>query len=256
MTKLQLMVRRVNAVQALDWFRQSWALLRQQPRLIGLCWVMYLISFAPVLIHPALAVLANFLNVFLLAGFYQLIANGLAQRPLQAEDLWLAFKQPVLRAVLLRLAAVSVLLAIPVQLAAEPVLTALQSGMQSGIQNANAAGGVVLTDLLLAVSLHFVHTMLFAYAVPVVYFLHQVRILPALMASFSACWRNVSALGLYGVLAVLLLATGPLTFLLSFVLVLPLLSVSFFMSFRDIFVLTSQTPEQENNGPQDGTFEV
>ncbi len=252
MTKLQLMVRRVNAGRALDWFRQSWALLRQQPRLIGLCWMMYLISFAPVLIHPALAVLANFLNVFLLAGFYQLIANGLAQRPVEAQDLWLAFKQPVLRAVLLRLAAVSVLLAIPVQLAAEPVLTALQSGLQ----NADSANGVVLGELLLAVSLHFVHTMLFAYAVPIVYFLHQVRIVPALMASFSACWRNVSALGLYGILAVLLLATGPMTLLLSFVLVLPLLSVSFFMSFRDIFVLTTQNPEQDNGGPQNGTFEV
>jgi hypothetical protein len=252
MTKLQLMVRRVNALGALDWFRQSWVLLRQQPRLIGLCWIMYLISFAPVLIHPALAVLANFLNVFLLAGFYQLIANGLAQRPVQAEDLWLAFKQPVLRAVLLRLAAVSVLLAIPVQLAAEPVLTALQSGIQQG----GGASGIALSELLLAVSLHFVHTMMFAYAVPVVYFLQQVRIWPALMASFSACWRNVSALGLYGMLAVLLLATGPLTLLLSFVLVLPLLSVSFFMSFRDIFVLTPQTPEQDNSGPQDGTFEV
>lgn len=252
MTKLQLMVRRVNTMQALDWFRHSWSLLRQQPRLIGLCWLMYLISFAPVLIHPALAVLANFLNVFLLAGFYQLVINGLAQRPVQAEDLWLAFKQPVLRAVLLRLAAVSVLLAIPVQLAAEPVLTALQTSMQNG----TAASGVALGELLVAVSLHFIHTMLFAYAVPVVYFLHQVRILPALMASFSACWRNVSALGLYGVLAVLLLATGPFTLLLSFVLVLPLLSVSFLMSFRDIFVLTTQNPEQDNGGPQNGTFEV
>lgn len=252
MTKLQLMVRRVNTAQALQWYRQSWALLRQQPLLIGLCWLMYLISFAPVLLHPALAVLANFLNVFLLAGFYQLLVNGLAQRPVQPEDLWLAFKHPVLRVVLLRLAAVSVLMAIPVQLAAEPVLLAVQHSLQ----NATQPAAIALSELMLAVSLHFIHTMLFAYAVPIVYFLHQQRVFPALLSSFNACWRNVSALSLYGLFALLLLATGPVTLLLSFVLVLPLLSVSFFMSFRDIFVLTPESPLQQDHGSQDDTFEV
>lgn len=243
--RLQLVVRRVKGAQALEWFRQSWQLLRTHPRLIALCWLMYLISFTPALIHPALSVLVSFLSTFLLAGFYQAIVNGLSGRLVQLDDLWQAFRQPAQRLVLLRLAAVSVLCALPAQLAAEPVLAGVK------------AGQVELGQLLLFVSLQCINAMLFAYAVPVMYFLREVRILPVLTASFMACWRNVPALTVYGLIALALLASGPLTFLLSYVLVLPLLSVCFFLSFRDIFALApAQSDDSGNTQQQDGTFEV
>lgn len=258
--RLQLVVRRVKGSQALDWYRQGWQLMRNQPRLIALCWLMYLLSFTPALIHPALSVLVNFLSTFLLAGFYQAIVNGLSGRTVQLDDLWQAFKQPASRLVLLRLAAVSVLCALPAQLAAEPLVAAVKDGQQ-----------IELTQLMLFVALQCINAMLFAYAVPVMYFLREGRILPVLTASFMACWRNVSALTVYGLVALVLLASGPLTFLLSYVLVLPLLSVCFFLSFRDIFALTPAPEDGDHSGgdqltgdntasdkrgSQDGTFEV
>ena len=44
--------------------------------------------------------------------------------------------------------------------------------------------------------------MMFAYAVAIAYFLNEQRLQAILMASLTACWRNVGALTLFGILSV------------------------------------------------------
>lgn len=237
--KLQLVIRRATMNAALDWLRQGWQLMRSQLQLIALFWLMLLISLLG-LIHPLLAVLTALLNPFLSAGFYQAIVQAQQQQRISLEMLW----QPLLqagphRATFIRLAGLNILLTIPNQL-----LLANQYPLWQ-------QGEMALLPLFAIVAMACVNAMLFAYAVPIVYFLREQRLWPVLQASFMACWRNVPALTLFGIIAAVLGMTGPLTMLLSWVLILPWLAISFFLSFREFFVLTpARQPEEAS------TFEV
>lgn len=91
--------------------------------------------------------------------------------------------------------------------------------------------------------------MLFAYAVAIAYFLKEQRISLILQASFIACWRNMAALALFGLLSLgLILLTIP-TMLLGLVVVVPVLHIAFFLSFNELFAL-------QVNAKQDGVLEV
>ena len=61
--------------------------------------------------------------------------------------------------------------------------------------------------------------------------------LAILMASFTACWRNVSSLTLFGILSVALSLLGLVTLGFAFIVIIPVLQVAFFLSFSAFFAL-------------------
>ena len=63
-------------------------------------------------------------------------------------------------------------------------------------------GQLDLANVLLVVMTQMLSAMLFAYAVPIIYFLRENRLFPVIQASVNACWRNVLPLTVFGVLTV------------------------------------------------------
>ena len=184
------------------------------------------------LVHPLLAVVAALLGPFLLAGFYDGIVRAQQQKPLSLDLLWQPLKESSHRAAFIRLAGLNILLSIPSQLLLAQQVQLWQTGEAD------------LLALFALVAMASVNAMLFAYAVPVIYFLREQRLWPVLQASFMACWRNVPALTVFGIISVLLALTGPFTMLISWILILPWLAISFFLSFREFFVLTPARPDE------------
>jgi len=229
--KLQLVIRRAPAKSALEWLKQGWILLRQQMLLLAMFWLMFMVSLL-VVIHPLLGVIAALLGPFLQAGFYDGIVRAQQQKPLTLEVLWQPLQDSTHRAAFIRLSALNILLSIPSQMLLAEQVTVWQNG---------EANVFVLFAL---VALIAVNAMLFAYAVPVIYFLREQRLWPVMQASFMACWRNVPALTLFGILSVLLALTGPFTMFVAWILILPWLAISFFLSFREFFVLTPAQPDE------------
>ncbi|WP_051685911.1 hypothetical protein [Rheinheimera texasensis] len=229
--KLQLVIRRAPAKAALEWLKQGWLLMRAQLQLLLMFWLMLSVSLLG-MVHPLLAVVSTLLNPFLMAGFYDGIVRAQQQKPLTLSTLWQPLKDSQHRAAFIRLAALNILFSIPSQLLIQQQLPLWQAGQAD------------LLALFALVALAAINAMLFAYAVPVIYFLREQRLWPVLQASFMACWRNVPALTVYGVLSVLLVCTGPFTMMISLILVLPWLAISFFLSFREFFVLTPARPDE------------
>lgn len=229
--KLQLVIRRAPAKAALEWLKQGWLLMRAQLLLLMLFWLMLSVSLLG-LVHPLLAVVSTLLSPFLMAGFYDGIVRAQQQKPLTLSTLWQPLKEGLHRAAFIRLAALNILFSIPSQLLIQQQMPLWETGQAD------------LLVLFALVAMAAINAMLFAYAVPVIYFLREQRLLPVLQASFMACWRNVPALTVYGVLSVLLVLTGPFTMMISLILVLPWLAISFFLSFREFFVLTPARPDE------------
>lgn len=229
--KLQLVIRRAPAKAGVEWVKQGWLLLRSQLLLLPMFWLMLSVSLVA-LLHPLLAIVSALLGPFLLAGFYDSIIRAQQQKPLTLAILWQPLQEPAHRAAFIRLAGLNILLSIPSQLLLQQQLPLWQTGQAD------------LVALFALVAMAAINAMLFAYAVPVIYFLREQRLWPVLQASFMACWRNVPALTVFGILSVLLGMTGPFTMLISWILVLPWLSISFFLSFREFFVLTPARPDE------------
>lgn len=229
--KLQLVIRRAPAKAALEWLKQGWLLMRAQLQLLLMFWLMLSVSLLG-MVHPLLAVVSTLLSPFLMAGFYDGIVRAQQQKPLTLATLWQPLKDSQHRAAFIRLAALNILFSIPSQLLIQQQLPLWQAGQAD------------LLVLFALVALAAINAMLFAYAVPVIYFLREQRLWPVLQASFMACWRNVPALAVFGVLSLLLGLTGPFTMGISWILVLPWLAISFFLSFREFFVLTPARPDE------------
>ena len=114
---------------------------------------------------------------------------------------------------------------------------------QSGVET------IVMLQLILMVALFTLVFMLFAYAVAIAYFLKEQRILVVLQTSFIACWRNVAALLIFGLVSVALVLLTIPTFFIGLVVVAPLLQITFFLSFNDVFALQVKSTD-------DGVLEV
>lgn len=240
------LIRRRPVLSALYWIKQAWQLFTMAPWL----WIQ-LLSFMLLLnllgsMNPVLFIVTLFLNPFITAGLYSAIVA--VQRGKTASFSWLfrPLQQAQFRPLFLQLAALNLLLAIPLSLLGEHVMQQL------------AAEQLVFSQVLLFVFCTAMIWMMFSYAVAILYFLPDKRLLPALMASLVACWRNLIPLLFFGAIGLALcLATVP-TMLLGMFLVLPLLSIAFFISFQDIFNVDpgSADPTDQNGNQDSGVLEV
>lgn len=255
--KLQLMTRRVTNQHAGQWLRHAAELLRLNPVLIGITCLMYLLIVLITML-PGGPLFSVLLMPIVTAGYYQCVVNALQKKVPTARTLFEVFQQPAARNALLTLGAVRVVFVIPLLLL--PPAVSINPELQQFNYDPMA--------LLLVIAYFSLYTMLFAYAEAIIYFLGERNIMQALRASLDSCWKNVVPLTVYGALlfagmlaamlvismiSAVLMPLGMLLFLLFLVVLAPIALISFFLSFRDCFVLTPASPEQEKT--QD-TFEV
>lgn len=241
--KLQLIIRRAPATAGLGWLQQGWGLFRQSAGLwILQVMIIYLLTLFGAL-HPVLGAIVAFIGPFLSAGLYRNIVAAQSGKPVTIDNLFHPLKDAAVRPILLRIGAAGILCSLPVSILASEVLQQAQAGSVDLLQ---------LSALVLGLGLS---AMFFAYAVAIAYFLQEQRLLMVLQASFIACWRNMTPLSLYGLIAILLISTGVPTMFLSWLLVMPLLSISFFISFTEFFALkpvtdADDTHDDPSNGPR------
>jgi uncharacterized membrane protein len=147
------------------------------------------------------------------------------QQTVDFQLLFSVFKEARYRRTFIRLAGANLLANIPLMLLAAQLMEQTQAGVVDPV-----------TIFLFAVVLCLVF-MLFAYAVAIAYFLNEQRLQAILMASLTACWRNVGALTLFGILSVALGMLGIATLGFAFIIIVPVLQVAFFLSFSAFFAL-------------------
>jgi uncharacterized membrane protein len=223
--QVKLIIRRVPMQTAMSWLSKAWDLFRQAPSTL-----IAMVSFTSVLnllaqLNPILGVLLILASPFLSAGFYKTIVSLQQKQPVQFQLLFSVFKESRYRRVFIRLAAANLLASIPLVLLSSELLAQYEAG-------AMAPGTVFLF-----VACFFLVQMLFAYAVAIAYFLNEQRLQVIVMASLTACWRNIVPLILFGIMAVALGMLGIVTMGFAFIVVLPVLQIAFFLSFSAFFAL-------------------
>lgn len=223
--RVKLIVRRAPALAALGWIKHAWGIFLQAP----LSWILMFITLGVITLisqlHPLLAVLGLMLNPFLTAGVYKSVVALQQKQKISYVALFSVLKEPACRAVFLRLAACNMLASIPLSSLAVTIIEQQQQGM------------LELPLVLLFVVGFVLCWMLFAYAVAIAYFLKEHRIMAIMQASFVACWRNTSALTIFGLLSLLLIMLTMPTLFAGLLLVVPLLNIAFFLSFNEFFAL-------------------
>jgi len=223
--KVKLIVRRVNTLASLGWLKQSWAIFMQAP----LVWILMFITLGVIALlsqlHPLTAIVGILLNPFLTAGVYKSVVAVQQKQRIQFVDLFGPLQEAQYRAVFIRIAALNMLASIPLSAIAAALLEQHQQQAVSGA-------------LMLLFVIGFLLTwMVFAYAVAIAYFLQERRLLAIMQASFIACWNNITALVVFGLLSMgLIMLTMP-TLFIGLLLVIPLLNIAFFLSFNEFFAL-------------------
>jgi hypothetical protein len=223
--QVKLIIRRVPTQAALSWLTKAWELFRQAPSTL-----IAMVAFTTILsllaqLHPVLGVILVLANPFLTAGLYKTIVLLQQQQAVNFQLLFSVFKEARYRRTFIRLAGANLLANIPLMLLAAQLLEQTQAGVVDPV-----------TIFLFAVVLCLVF-MLFAYAVAIAYFLNEQRLQAVLMSSLTACWRNVGALTLFGILSVALGMLGMVTLGFAFIVIVPVLQVAFFLSFSAFFAL-------------------
>jgi len=246
--KLQLVVKRAPVTSANDWLKQAWQIFRVNPGLfIGINTFITVIGFVSMV--PIVGILVLFVMPFLQAGFYSVIVAAQQQKPLQFDMLFKPFQIVELRAPMIKMAAAQLLCTLPALYFLEQLGTNIK------------AGQIELAPLLLVVTLYMLSAMLFAYAVPIIYFLRENRLLPVIQASVTACWRNVLPLTLFAFLIVSLVFAGLIILLLvgalsqqlgqilivpMLLILMPIITIAVFLSFSEFFALViSKEPPTE-----------
>jgi hypothetical protein len=235
--RIKLIVRRAPALASISWLKQGWAIFMQAP----FVWVLMFATLGVMAllsqIHPLTAVIGILLNPFLTAGIYKCVVAVQQKQSISYNDLFAALSESSCRAVFIRIAALNMLASIPLSTLAVKLLEQQQ-------QHA-----VELSLVLLFVSGFLLTWMIFAYAVAIAYFLQERRILAIMQASFVACWRNITALVVFGLLSLVLIMLTMPTLFFGLLLVVPVLNIAFFLSFNELFALQVKPTD-------DGVLEV
>lgn len=223
--QVKLIIRRVPTQAALSWLTKAWELFRQAPFTM-----IFMVAFMTVLslvaqLHAVLWISLLLVNPFLTAGFYKTIVLLQQRKEVNFQLIFSVFKEARYRRTFIRLAGANLLANIPLMLLYARLIEQTQAGV---------VGPATIFLLVIVLSLVF---MLFAYAVAIAYFLNEQRLQAILTASLTACWRNVGALTLFGIISVALGMLGIVTYGFAFIVILPVLQIAFFLSFSAFFAL-------------------
>ena len=230
--KVKLVIRRAPALAALGWLKQSWQIFMQAP----LVWVLMFISLMALALlsqlNPLLGIAAMLLSPFLTAGVYKAVVAVQHKQTIDFSILFSTFQEPDYRAVFIRLAALNLLASIPVSMLAAILMEQHQQQVIDPVTALAFAASAVLV------------WMVFAYAVAIAYFLKEQRLLNIMQASFTACWRNIVPLVVFGLLSIALIMLTMPTMFIGLLLVVPLLNIAFFLSFNEFFALQVKTQDE------------
>lgn len=242
--QIKLIIRRVKATTAIDWLKQAWEIFKQYPFVFIQMILLTLVLTFLASLNAVTLIIGVLASPFLTAGFYKAVVGAQQQQKIGIDWLFKPFSEAASRRILVLIASLNFLVSVPLVQFREQIFTSMKLAQESGVQDP-----AITWQLLLLIIGLIVSTMLFAYAVAIAYFLKEQRITLILQASFIACWRNLAALALFGLLSLGLIVLTIPTMLLGLIVVVPVLHIAFFLSFNELFAL-------QVKAQQDGVLEV
>lgn len=228
--------RRVEPGNAIDWFRQGWAIFVVNPGIWIAIMVLVIVIHVGLAIVPWIGPLASHLLTPLLAAGMLCACQKVAREEApEINDLFTGFRRHtgalVLLGVLYMLAMLGVFLL---------VFLFVGGGIAGGLLLGNpvgagiAFGGILLAALLwLLLSVPIVMAVWFA---PALVVFNKMQPVAALKASFNACLKNAIVFLVYALIAMVLCFFAALPAGLGFLVLGPVLAGSVYASYRDIFI--------------------
>jgi len=255
--------RRVDSGHGLDWWRSAWRWLFHRGA-AGVWIVMCLIAlliFGSLHVLGMLGAIAAHIGVFVFAGGLMLAARKTEQgTPPAIGDLFAGFQSS-----LGPLATGGALLVIAAALVVWGALAVVGIGAAIGALESAMSGNLALLFGLFATFalvtlvalLLLLPVCMAAWLSPALIVLRQQPPVEALKTSLAACWANLGALSVYGLLwiAAAIVATVPL-FLGWLVLVPlagPMMALSAYAMYQDLFEATTLTPGPSPTGVGEGS---
>jgi uncharacterized membrane protein len=227
--------REVDPGACFDWLRQGWAMFLENPGVWIGATVLLLVILMAVSIVPLFGQIAAHLLVPLFgAGMIQLcrhLANG--EEP-QVADLFAGFRQHAGDLVMVGVmfaAGIFGIAFIAFLLVSGGILGGVITGRVAGV--GIALGGVMLAGLLVMVL--SVPVIMATWFAPALVFLHGMKPVDAMKASFAAGAKNWLSMVIFGTFLVVALFFAMLPLGLGLLLLLPVFSGAVYASYRDIF---------------------
>ncbi len=232
--------RRVNAGRGVDWWSTAWKLMFERGA-AGVWIVMTLIAMIICgLLHfvPLLGSIAAQIIWFAFAGGLMLAARKTEQgTETGVGDLFSGFGPSLgplaLGAILLMVGMLLVFGALT--MAGISAVVGGMAGFATGNLGALASLGAASLLLLLAALLLLVPIGMAAWLSPALIVLRQQAPFEALKTSLAACWANLPALTLYGLLWIAFAVIASIPLGLGWLVLAPLMVLSTYAAYRDLF---------------------
>ncbi|BBN80740.1 hypothetical protein PA25_07250 [Pseudoalteromonas sp. A25] len=240
-----------KAAMGVQWLKAGWEIFKTQPMTFI---VMHIFMIAVALLPlamPPLQLVAAFSAPFLTAGFYLAVLSKQQGKVISLASILAAFSAKGRRLHLFRLGlyqlGVVILLTWGAGLMFEEALSIMESAtpQQSPEQLISAImASISLADVMLFVVAHSLNMMAFAYALPLVFFKGETKIIKALMQSLKVFFVNMAPLGVYSLLIGILIAAAVPLSMVPLLIIMPIAYISFFVSFQAIFMPQEQQSDE------------
>jgi hypothetical protein len=247
-----------KAAMGIQWLKAGWVIFKTQPMTFVFMYLFIVISALIPLIAPPLQIIAAFASPFLTVGFYMAVISKQQGKNISLADILLPFSAKGRRLNLFRLGLYQMGVVILLTLLADLLFADAFAIMQSASPNQDpdallnaVLASLSMSDIMLFAIAHSVNLMAFAYALPLVFFKGEARIIKAIQQSLIVFQKNMAPLGVYGLLiALLIVASIPLS-MLPLLVIIPLSYISFFVSFQAIFMEDGKRSESHDSVTRD-----
>lgn len=235
--------RQVEAGQGWQWIAQGFALFRKNPLIwLALLLVYIVIVFALSVVPIVGGLIVALLSPVFAAGFLMGCKALEKDEELELAHLFAGFKTNTSQLVTvggLYLVGYILIIGLVMMLGGGSLLGMLVLGQQPDPALMAGAMGGMMIAMLIGLALLVPLLMAYWFAPALVVF-HDVAPVEAMKLSFAACWRNMLAFTIYGLLTFVLAVLAAIPFGLGLFVLVPTLTATLYTSYKDIFAVEAE----------------
>lgn len=237
--------RTLSAGQGAAWWSEGWQVFKAAPGVWLLITVVLFLVMAALTLVPILGNLAQSVLGPVFGGGLALACHGLAKgRPLTLASLFEGFSgerfMPLLIIGLVYLAAMFVIWVVAI---AAIVGVAGGAGLFSALASDSSQMAMAMMksfglSMFIVVPLALIGTALVSMAcwfAPALVALNGEEPIAAMKKSFRACWQNLGAMAIYGLILIALCIVAAIPIALGFLVLIPVMTGSWYASWRETF---------------------
>lgn len=225
---------RLPASAGVTWLRLGWQTLKANfVVLVAMQSFLLFVSLFSALI-PVLNLVAALLGPLFTVGFYLALMRSDLQQTVKFTDLFVIFKHPQERLLLLRLGMIGLACALLVNFMGQPIIDALVNKQQ-----------ILFGQTMALVMVMAIYLMAFCFAPMLIFFNRQHNLLQALTLSFKGCWRNALPLTVVGGVFMLLMMLSSILLMMPIIIIMPWLYAAMYHGYLAIYGVTVRTQMPE-----------